>query len=349
MSLIRNAVSAAVLLGFVLLSGCIRHVYEPVDEREEPKRISASRTLVCVNDSLELTAQYEMPAGDSIRCHWSTDNGSIREIGTRAVFQAPAIPCTTTIRIHITHGGLSVDDSLQIIVYRQIVILKADDLQFTRSTLVSQQWIDFINLVNEKDIKACLGVIGQSLEQQDAESLRRIKTLIGNGRLEIWNHGYDHVVDQKDGEGNRFWEFRNTSLDHQREHILKTQFLARDRLGIVLRTFGAPGNAFDENTRAAIDDVGELRVWFFGSESSSKRVLGRYGEIEFPTHYPVYDQFLAHYDETRDYYVFQIHPNSWDQARLAEFGRIVDTLKQKQCTFLTALELDEGNPSPAGG
>jgi peptidoglycan/xylan/chitin deacetylase (PgdA/CDA1 family) len=221
--------------------------------------------------------------------------------------------------------------------------LKADDFQFNQGSLISQEWLNFINLVKRKNIRASLGLIGRSLDNIDSHSLKQLKELICDYRLELWNHGYNHVIDQIDDNGNHYWEFKNTSLEQQKQHILLTQGLAKEKLGIVLHTFGAPGNAFDQNTQEALNLIDDIKIWFFGSDESTKLVLRRFAEIEFPTHNPDYNQFLSNYDETKEYLVLQIHPNSWDQNQLPEFEKIIDFLIKEKSTFLTSIEYFEGN------
>jgi len=326
------------LTASMIYFGCTKDMTGPGDETIYAKHVVAAKSLIKTGDSTEVRIQYENHESGHLSYSWSADYGSITSDGERALYKASANPCTATIKVQISSDQGCRTDSIKLVVYKQIIIFKADDLQFSRGSLLSEEWLNFINLVKNKNIKAGLGLIGGTLENLDIHSLKQIKEIIGDDRIELWNHGYNHIVGQADDEGNLFWEFKNTPLEQQRRHLLMTQELAKEKLDLVLRTFGAPGNAFDQNTVEALDSVGDIKVWLFGSNESGKLVLGRFAEIEFPTHYPDYNRFIGNYDSSKEILVLQIHPNSWDPARLGEFGKIVDFLAHEKATFLTPYE-----------
>lgn len=219
--------------------------------------------------------------------------------------------------------------------FKQFIILKADDLNFDRNHIVTLQWQRFINYILEKNIKAALGLIGNSLEKGNAAYIDYIKNLDSTGNFEIWNHGFDHIVNQVNERGERYHEFRNTSFEYQKTQLLKTQELARQKLNMTLHAFGAPGNAYDQNTIAALAEIKELKVWFFGPQNSSLLALKRYSEIEYPTHNPDYQKFMQFYNPKREYLALQIHPNSWNDQRFEEFKKIIEQLIADGATFIT--------------
>jgi peptidoglycan/xylan/chitin deacetylase (PgdA/CDA1 family) len=338
-----------VSMACIIFMVCTKKINGPGGKAVTDKHLFSSKSLLKTLDSTEVQIKYEGHESDRLSYSWSVNYGSIVSNGKKALFKAPSIPCTTTIRVQIIDNNLCFIDSIRILIYKQIIILKADDFQFKQKSLISQEWLNFISLVKNKNIKANLGLIGHYLDNIDSHSLKQLKELICDYRLELWNHGYSHVIDQTDNNGNHYWEFKNTSIEQQKQHILMTQGLAKKKLGIVLRTFGAPGNAIDENTQAALNLIDELKIWFFGSNESNKLVLGRFAEIEFPTHNPDYQRFLNNYDKTKEYLVLQIHPNSWDQNRLREFEKIIDFLLKEKSTFLTSIEYFEGIQQGKGG
>jgi peptidoglycan/xylan/chitin deacetylase (PgdA/CDA1 family) len=321
-----------------LFMGCSKNINGPGIGTVTDKHFISSKSLLKTDDSTEVQIEYETNESDRITYSWSVNFGSIVSNGEKVLYKAPSIPCMATIRVQIVDDAQCLMDSIRILVYKQIIILKADDFQFNQGSLVSQEWLNFINLVKNKNIRASLGLIGRSLENIDSHSLKQLKELICDDRIELWNHGYDHLISKKDNQGNLYWEFKNTSLQQQKEHILLTQELTKEKLGIVLHAFGAPGNAFDQNTQEAVNSIDDIKIWFFGSNESTKLVLGRFAEIEFPTHNPDYNRFIGNYDSTKDYLALQIHPNSWDGVRLNEFEKIVDFLVQERVTFLTPFE-----------
>jgi peptidoglycan/xylan/chitin deacetylase (PgdA/CDA1 family) len=221
---------------------------------------------------------------------------------------------------------------------QQTVILKADDLRYDPEHVVSPRWSRFVGHLVSEDIPAAFGLIGKSLEAAPEEFCKRQRALLKLGTYEIWNHGYDHALKRDDGRGGVWSEFKDTSLDHQRNHLLRTQVLARERLDVTLRTFGAPGNAIDRNTVAAVDACDDIEVWLFGNPASCKRVLKRTIDAEHPTHNPDFDAFRARYRPDIEPLVLQLHPNSWDDARLEQFIRIVAFLKEAGAAFATPSE-----------
>lgn len=219
---------------------------------------------------------------------------------------------------------------------KNLIILKADDLRFDNSNIISPRWQTFIDYIEDSKIKASIGIIGNSLEQGNNEYFSLIKTVHNKGYIEFWNHGYSHY--SNDDSENPVWEFRNTPYKQQYEHLLKTQELAKTKIGLTLHTFGAPFNKVDENTVKAIEDINDIKVWLFGNTSSTKLVLKRYCDIEYPTHNPDYQKFLNNYDSGIEYLLLQIHPNSWDNGRFNQFKQIIEFLIQEGATFITPFE-----------
>ena len=105
-----------------------------------------------------------------------------------------------------------------------------------------------------------------------------------------------------------------------------------------MRTFGAPGNAIDNNTITALDSFDEIKVWFYGLDGSNKLVLERTSDMEYPAGKPDYISFLESYDSTKEYLVFQIHPNMWDENQFEEFKKIISYLKEQKITFVLPYE-----------
>ncbi|MDZ7370355.1 MAG: DUF2334 domain-containing protein [candidate division KSB1 bacterium] len=225
---------------------------------------------------------------------------------------------------------------LNIYVHRQIVIFKADDLIWDRKTVLPAGWFRFIELIRSKKARAALGIIGNYLEKADTQFCRTVKDLTVGGTFEIFNHGFTHQI------GGSAWtnpdkpsEFYRTSEAEQLASLRKTQRLAREKLGLTLRAFGAPGNAFDKTTVRVINKDPDILIWFFGDPACSKLVLKRAGEIEYPTPNPSFTEFAKRYDASREMYVFQVHPHHWNEAQFQEFERILDFLVEKKVTFLT--------------
>lgn len=273
--------------------------------------------------------------------HWQALGGRLEAVSDEAEFYPdPQIKWfDIQVQIYDSRDGKlakTVQDSL--LVYRQIVIFKADDFLYHEKSIISDNWQKFIHLIDAKHLKASIGIIGNSLETSDPRYGQFIRQLSEGGRFEFWNHGYTHVLNARAPDGTPYCEFQNTPYEEQLSHLQKTQELARERANLVLQGFGAPGNAFDENTARALDAIPEVQMWFYGPKHSSKFIFRRTLEVEYPTHHPNKNLFIKHYNERDDCLVLQIHPNSWNENEFREFVDIVDFLRSQQVVFLTAGE-----------
>lgn len=281
--------------------------------------------------------------------------GTIEGAGNEIEYTAPGNvgDAMITVTVRDKSGNLVCRESVSTLIYKQFVILKADDLVDDGANVISARWRAFIDYIEEKNIKASIGVIGNTLEEENDEYLSLIKDLSHNGNIEFWNHGYNHLLNGVNEDGEIYHEFWNSPYEYQKEHLLKTQTLARDKLDMTFHAFGAPGNAIDNNTVKAIEEIDEIEVWLFGDSCSTKFVLER-GEIgpEYPPWEPDYQQFLNDYDSERDYLVVQMHPNSWDSEQFDQFKQIIEFLIQEDVTFITPFEYYQllnrkNSPAPA--
>ncbi|MBF4983456.1 DUF2334 domain-containing protein [Nonlabens mediterrranea] len=225
---------------------------------------------------------------------------------------------------------------------KQYVILKLDDL-WNEEDLVHNGWIEVINFLNQENIKGTIGIVGNSLETDDNEYFQWIKTRNNEGH-EIWNHGFCHCK-RLEGEID-IREYRGEGLEEQFESIFKTQNLAKEKLNITLRSFGAPYNSTDKNTIVALEKIPEIKVWLFKENSSQteKFVINRINEIniEYPVHIPDYEKFKEGYlnHSSEPIIIIQGRPRSWmeDKIRFEEFKKIVLFLKNRNVQFVTPYE-----------
>ncbi|MCX6583214.1 MAG: DUF2334 domain-containing protein [Candidatus Aminicenantes bacterium] len=210
----------------------------------------------------------------------------------------------------------------------QIVILKADDFVF------SAPWVRFITYIEDKGIKASLGVVGEKLE--DESFCEWIKKLSMKDNYEFWNHGVTHSCIRNVNE------FKGMPYEDQFIYLAETQGLLKEKCGITCHTFGAPCNQVDENTSRALEEVDDIDVWYFGNRNSSKLFLQRKGEIEYPTLVPNYNYFLEKYNEYRlaeyECITLQIHPGFWNDENWQNFLMIMDFLSQKKVVFMNPYE-----------
>lgn len=219
------------------------------------------------------------------------------------------------------------------------VILKLDDL-WHESGLVHPGWQMVVQYLNEQQVTGTIGLICDSLEEGDSTYFRWITDRQDEG-YEIWHHGYCHCKPDVNGQQAR--EFRGTDYAYQLAHITRAQQLAQDKLGITLRSFGAPYNSTDSLTVQAMAQVPELEVWMYKETSyaTEKHVLPRIEEvnIEYPVHVPDFEQFKTGYEKHRaeEVLVIQGHPRSWteDPARFQAFQQIIEFLQADGARFTT--------------
>ncbi|HEY3322920.1 MAG TPA: DUF2334 domain-containing protein [Planctomycetota bacterium] len=223
-----------------------------------------------------------------------------------------------------------------------VIILKLDDVTTQgahESEPISPRWQRVVDFLEKENLKASLGIIGFSLEQDNAAYFNWIKNLDKKGAVEFWNHGY-----RNRSNNDKSGEFESDSAEQQKALLEKTQKLAKEKLGIELHAFGPHWSATTEATEKALQDIPELTMWLLGPKSPktyTKFVFERIVNLENPTFVPDFDKFKAAYEKngvSRPYLCLQGHPNSWSDERWAGFVKIIGFLKEKGCTFMKAGE-----------
>ncbi|MEA3316230.1 MAG: DUF2334 domain-containing protein [Campylobacterota bacterium] len=217
------------------------------------------------------------------------------------------------------------------------IILKADDLAGYpgKDKTVPKRWQKFVDIIEKHNIKANIGVIGNSLIFEDKKYFKWIKKYNKSGLIEFWNHGFLHRQFKFDNQSYR--EFRGTNKKYQFRSITYSNKLAKKRLGFKFKTFGAPYNAIDENTSKALNKT-DIKYYFFGLKSFKGINITNRINIEYPTHIVNLDYFNKNFKKL-DYIVIQVHPNSWDINAFKEFENMILFLLEKRCEFILAKEL----------
>ncbi|HEY8966618.1 MAG TPA: DUF2334 domain-containing protein, partial [Candidatus Methylacidiphilales bacterium] len=231
------------------------------------------------------------------------------------------------------------------------VILKLDDL-----TRVSPRWQKVFDLAKERNIKVTAGIICNSLESDKGDKTAYyswIKGLQQTGLVEFWLHGYTHRQ-WKDADGKDVWEFKGASYEEQKEHITRSQQLAKEKLGFAFKAFGAPFNCIDDNTLKALSEDPDLKVMLYGDPADASKVpnltiLNRtMMNIESPLFIPNCERVQFFYPRlapSHPYLMIQGHPDQWTDDRFVEFVKIVDFLQSKGVRFVTPsewLEISQG-------
>lgn len=231
-----------------------------------------------------------------------------------------------------------------------LIVLKLDDM-VTEQGKVPARWKRVTDFAETRGLKISIGIIGNSLEGESPPYFAELKRLAGTGLIELWNHGYDHR--RWTEEGKTVFEFLGPNEEQQREHVLRGQRLAQEKLGVTFRAFGSPFNANDTTTARVLAEIPEIRVWLYGDAKTpaGKFVARRVGavNIESPVHKPnlaaLISGLAAHAGEP--YFVIQGHPNSWGETGFAEFVRIVDHLQTGGAKFILPSELPTALAVPA--
>ena len=227
-----------------------------------------------------------------------------------------------------------------------LVVLKLDDMTVANGK-VPERWQRLTRFAEERRMKTSIGIIGNSLECEHPEYVSELKRLAATGLIEFWHHGYDHK--RWDEGGKTLCEFSGTDRDHQSRNFQLTQDLAKQKLGITFRTFGAPFNATDAVAIDVLSAAPDIRVWFQGD---SGKPAGKFVarminsvNIEQPVHRPNFDAFVKGYEALNGnhppVFILQGHPNSWDEADFAGFVRIIDFLAGKGSRYVLPAELPE--------
>ena len=116
------------------------------------------------------------------------------------------------------------------------LIVKIDDFGYGNWTPILQAFQNYPNFV------ADIGVIGYNLEQ-DPTNQHLLTELLTTGRIDIFNHGWDHNIP----------EFQNHTVNYMVNHInLWNQFMY-DRYGLKNEfILGAPGNAISKSCNGSV-------------------------------------------------------------------------------------------------
>jgi len=213
------------------------------------------------------------------------------------------------------------------------IILKADDLAGYpgKNKIIPKRWQKFVDIIKKYNIKANIGIIGNSLLFDDEGYFQWIKS--NEKYIEYFNHGFLHRQFNFDGE--TYQEFCGTSKEYQLKLINYTNQLAREKLKIELVSFGAPYNATDKNTSLALNKTNIKTAYFLSNDFKGINLKDRL-DIEIPVHCPNFHEFKKNFIQ-KDHAVIQIHPNSWEEKHFNEFEKMIKFLDG--CEFIFAKEL----------
>jgi len=215
---------------------------------------------------------------------------------------------------------------------RPVVVLKVDDF----GGPLSRRAARFIEAVAAVGGVAALGLITSRLPE-DPEVLATYRDLQARG-FELWFHGHRHDWSLPEAE------FAGVGVAAQREAFRIGLAVAHERLGMELRTFGAPGNAIDDDTVTAIREFPQLDAWFFGRPGTQATVLPRLLEVEEKVgvvREP--DAFFVALDRqiaaAPAVITLQVHPNALGADDFARFETILTGLRRRGLRLTTPREV----------
>ena len=207
------------------------------------------------------------------------------------------------------------------------IILKADDF-----SKVTKSVKNLDKLIKKYNLKISWGIIGCSFEKISNDDILWCKERIATENYHFFNHGYTHEQN----------EFEPLSFNEQIEHIEKTQFVVKEKLGITLDTFGAPCNSYNQELKHVLEKFNDIKYWYFGDNPSVKKVYPRIVNIEYPFFKPNYKLFKKAFEQSADkILVLQIHPNSWNFFGFYNFKKIIKYLIEQNCIFTFPSDLKE--------
>lgn len=333
--------------------------------------ILSSAPAVRVGETLELSLEIEGLLGDSpadpgSTCTWTASAGSIAGDGPEVTYTPPSEPGYIALTVTCQEGEEDpvLTAKRALLVYKQFVIIKADDLLSYDGT-VSDAWQIYLDYMSERRrIKHSAGIITESLAFYTLSGANDYTGLIrahhDAGLAEFWHHGLDHSgspVEARLLDPPPQWraplssapltEFFGQPYAYQKSHLEDGLAYAEAVLGFPMHTFGAPFGLTDGVTTTVVDESDDIKVWFDGQPASTKRVID-VNEllVENPTGYPILGQFEAVYDPEEPLIVLQVHPGYTEDpgavtpfiVRFNAWSAILDQLEAEDVTFLLPFE-----------
>jgi hypothetical protein len=195
------------MLLFASMVSCENEI--PVEPETLSVKVISSQGFLKVQDSTQKSVLLRNEQNFDLHFQWSASHGIISGEGSFVKFIAPNERSEAIIKVKITDQfGFVYSDSVKVLVYKQFVILKADDLIFDREHVIPVNWKRFINIIENSAVKASIGIIGNSLETGSEAYFSAIKDLHFKGLIEFWNHGYDHLLNGINEKGEKYHEFK---------------------------------------------------------------------------------------------------------------------------------------------
>ncbi len=337
----RAALSAVVIMAILLAADTATpgiQEPEPVLSDYQFSLLAADRHVQSGHSTRIALNSYPAIESD-LEFEWVADKGQIEGTGQEVSFIAPHETGPAFVTATVTDKeGNKFQESIPVMIYKQYVILKADDLAFDEATVIPVSWGSFLEFIQNQGIKASIGIKGESIERGDDQFRALIRALDAGGLIEFWNNGSEGSSSAENPLAEIDNVFISGSHSVQKANIARTQDLAGTNLGIVFRTFGAPGNLAGEPTASALKKFEEIDVWLFGDPSFGALVLDQTVPIETTGLSPSFSKFMDEYEPEQPYLILEVHPDEWDQEGRTQFQEIIEYLRGENVFFTTPHE-----------
>ena len=325
----------------------------PVQISIDPAAVRTGSTAV-----IRISWRPAMPPGALLE--WSASAGQVSSTGTgQYVYTAPSEPGRAFIYLAVTTAqGAWSQCAVPVEVYRQFIILKADDFN-DGDPANYVNFTDYLETLKARGVKSSIGMIAAGCALPSIGQRTSVSAWRASGLFEFWNHGYDHaeyppgaskslvhvlslgddLMEKSYLPGTTF-EFMGRPYAEQLDHLTRAQQTIQDAYGFRMRTFGAPFNKIDANTTLALEALGQIDVSFFGPSTSSIYLLPRNaGEIESSPGVPSLITYTQTHDLSKPVAVLQHHPSIQTfHDNWGEFIAILDQIHSDGGTFILAGE-----------
>lgn len=221
----------------------------------------------------------------------------------------------------------------------QSIILKMDDVRANSNNTYNSNWQRFADTVRAYNINAGMGIILRDLNSGSQAFKDSLVSWHASEHFEIWHHGWQHTRGDYPPDNNNAGEFSGPPYEHQKKLFEDGMDLAKQELGITLRSFGAPYNQTDATFAQVISESPDMKVWMYCTDPAYGEMCllrGSNNKLESSTGVVSFDSFLTAYESnTNPYLVLQGHPGQWTTESFEQFELVIDYLKDKgHCFYL---------------
>ncbi|WP_028886326.1 hypothetical protein [Teredinibacter turnerae] len=178
--------------------------------------------------------------------------------------------------------------------------------------------------------KLAIGIQGRDLIDDGSPEKNAFFTyladLAADSDIELWNNGWNGF------RSGAQTEYDGTPKKHQRESILDTNTLAKAKLGLEFKTFGAPYARNDKTTCDVIEQFSTMPIMLLPQECDDNgdyeiRLTNKIGigelqnEVDFGYFLTQYFDTVHH---TPDHIVIDGDMSNWTSREVMEFEKILD-------------------------